>query len=96
VQCDFCGREVKPTVHRREGRPLYQVDYYALVTGKLERTVMQDMFKESGETEFFKLVEPRTVAVCIECFEKEGPAAELERMFSGVPESDTETEPASN
>ena len=88
MECTFCGREVKPTVHRREGFPPFTVDYYLLLTGKLERTVMQDLLAESARVEFYKLVEPRWVVTCAECYRQEATAAELVRWFAGLPEEE--------
>jgi hypothetical protein len=75
---------------------LYEVDYYILLTGRLERTVMQDMFKESAQIEFHKLLDPRWVVTCADCIAREDTERELEQMFSGVPDPPPEGVPASS
>ena len=85
VECSYCGREVKPTTHRREGEPPWEVDYYMLLTGALQKMTMQNPRDESETIEFYKLTAPRWVIACAECFRKEGVAKELEELFSGVP-----------
>ena len=83
--CSHCGREVRPTFHRRRGETLYQVDYYRLLTGELSKMVMQDQRDESKTVEFYKLTQPRFVITCVDCFAREEVRAELEELFSGVP-----------
>jgi hypothetical protein len=86
VECTYCGREVKPTVHRHEGRTLYTVDYYRLLTGRLERVVMQDPLAEKALFEFHKLLDPRWVITCVDCYDREEIRAELNLLFAAVPE----------
>ncbi len=88
VQCSFCGREVKPTVHRREGTPLFEVDYYLLLTGELERVSMQNPLDDEAVIEFHKMIEPEWVYCCVDCFGDEKIRSELERKFTEVPEVD--------
>jgi hypothetical protein len=63
------------------------VDYYLLLTGDLERTVMQDLTAEDTVVEFFKLLSPRWVVSCVDCYAKADTIMELERLFSGRPET---------
>jgi len=84
--CSHCGREVKPTVHRRSGDKLFEVDYYRLVTGELARVAIRNPRDESELMEFYKLTRPRFVVTCVDCFDKESVKKELDKLFSGVPE----------
>jgi hypothetical protein len=84
--CTHCGREVKPTVHRRRGEKVYEVDYYRLVTGELSRVAMQNPRDESEMIEFYKLDRPRLVVTCVDCFGKDAVRKELDGLFAGVPE----------
>ena len=84
--CSHCGREVKPTVHRRSGDKVYEVDYYRLVTGELGRVAMQNPRDDSEVIEFYKLTQPRLVVTCVDCFNQDAVRAELDELFSGVPE----------
>ena len=86
MECTYCGREVKPTVHRREGQALYVVDYYRLLTGRLERVVMQDPLAETALLEFHKLLDPRWVIACVDCYGREDIRVELNHLFAAVPE----------
>jgi len=86
MECSYCGQEVFPTVHRRDGNPPYRVGYYRLLTGKLIPVTMQNPRNVSETIEFFKLVEPRWVIACVNCFERTEVREELEKLFSGVPE----------
>ena len=86
MQCSFCGREVKPTVHRREGTPLFEVDYYLLLTGELERVTMQNPLDDKAVIEFHKMVKPEWVYCCVDCFGSENVRSELERKFYEVNE----------
>jgi len=85
VECSYCGREVKPTLHRREGEPLWRVDYYVLLGGDLQKMTMQNPRGESESMEFYKLIKPRWVIACADCLNKDEVAKELEELFSGVP-----------
>jgi hypothetical protein len=94
VECTYCGREVKPTIHRREGPTLYRVDYYRLLTGRLERVVMQDPLAEKAIVEFYKLLDPRWVIACVDCYRNEDTRIELNHLFAAVPEPTTEADSA--
>ena len=84
--CSHCGREVRKTVHKREGNSVFKVDYYTLLTGVLSKTIIQDPSDETDKLEFYKLTNPRWVITCKDCYEKPEIRSELERLFSGTPE----------
>lgn len=86
LECTFCGREVKPTVHRRETKPLYEVDYYIILSGELEKVTMQNPLDESETIEFHKMVKPIWVVACADCCQDENKRARMDEMFSGLPE----------
>jgi len=85
VVCSFCGREVKGTVHAREGNPPFKVDYYCLLTGRPEHVLMQENTEESETREFHKLTQPEWVYCCVDCFSKKEIRDKLEDLFSSVP-----------
>ncbi len=86
MNCHSCGREVKPTMHKREGAPLYRVDYYTLVTGTLSHTSIQNPNAESEFIEYYKLSDPRTIVTCAECMNDGKVAANLDELFRELPE----------
>jgi hypothetical protein len=65
LHCDHCGREVGETVHTRSS---YAVDYYVLYTGAVEPMTIQHADEPSGTITVLKLVEPRTVVTCADCY----------------------------
>lgn len=95
MDCSYCGKPVNPTIHRRSGEPLYKVGYYRLFTGDLQLIGMQKPGEENEIIEFFKLLNPRWVVACADCFADEKIKAELAELFSGVP-TVTEEERAAN
>ena len=86
LDCSYCGKPVSPTVHRRSGAPPYEVGYYRLLTGDLQLLAMQKPGEETVIVEFFKLLNPRWVAACRNCFADDRIQRELADLFSGVPE----------
>lgn len=91
-RCQFCGREVKETVHSRNLPEGYYVDYYLVWTGELSPIIMKNP-KEAGEVlQFFKLENPYPVVACAECFAKPEVKKEMERAFRELPESKMEDE----
>jgi len=90
LNCTHCGREVKSTIHRKEGTPQFLVDYYLLFTGTLSKIIMQSDSEESETMEFYKLSQPRWVVTCCDCYKNDKIHSDLEDLFSGVPaEADT-------
>ena len=90
--CSFCGREVKPTMHRREGTRPWEVDYYRQLTGDVAKISINNPRDEAEIFEFHKLTEPRFVIACADCIKKPEVEKELVQMFSGVPEAKPEQE----
>ncbi len=72
MNCSICKREVKPTVHTREG---YKVDAYRLYTGEVAPVTVKD--EKDEEIKFLKLESPCIVVICTGCFEK----AEVKRAY---------------
>jgi hypothetical protein len=93
LECSFCGNEVKPTIHRREGSPPYEVGYYILLTGNLHQRIIKDPSDESRDLEFYHVTDPQWIITCAECFRKKEVQDKLEEYFTYLPEeTDTEDE----
>lgn len=84
LQCSFCKREVKSTVHNQKS---FRVDYYLVWTGKLIPMVMKNPRDESEEFEFFKLEKPFPLIACVDCYQKEEVQRKMESAFRDTPES---------
>ena len=65
MDCSICKREVKPTIHTREG---YKIDAYRLYTGEPAPVTIKD--ERDEEIKFLKLERPRIVVICENCFKK--------------------------
>ena len=61
MKCSFCGREVHETIHQKSD---YVVDYYFSFTGDL----IESETDGAGATKFFRLTNPREMAICVDCF----------------------------
>ncbi len=86
LKCQFCGREVRETVHCKKLPDGFQVDYYQVWTGELRPIVMKNQKDEREVLHFFRLDAAHSVAACRECFQKEEVKTELERAFRQLPE----------
>jgi len=73
-------------MHSRASDRPYKVDCYILLTGKLSKAVFKTQNEEAETFEFYKLTEPRFVTTCADCMQKPEVQAELEKMFSDIPE----------
>lgn len=85
MDCSYCGKPVKPTLHHRAGGVLYEVGFYRLFTGDLQLIGMQKPGEENEIVEFYKLLNPHWVVACASCFADAKIQAELTELFAGVP-----------
>ncbi len=88
LHCTHCGRQVGETVHTRSS---YAVDYYALYTGAVEPMTIQRADEPYGSVTVLKLIEPRTVVTCTECYRR--PTIQEERDALFRPELSSTDEP---
>ncbi len=86
MECSFCGKEVKPTIHRREGRPPYEVGYYILLTGNLHQRIIKNPRDDSENYEFYQLTDPQWIITCTQCFQKQDVQNKLDEYFTYLPE----------
>lgn len=97
MECSFCGKEVKPTIHRREGKPPYEVGYYIMLTGTLHERVLKSADDDSDYFQYYHVTDPQWILTCADCFQKEEVRDKLHEYFTYLPEdsepeSDPETE----
>jgi hypothetical protein len=85
LECSFCGREVKSTIHKRDKNGPFLVDYYNLLTGSLEKVAIQNPRDETEMLEFHKLTQPKFIKACVDCFKDDKIKKQMDEMFSGIP-----------
>lgn len=88
LHCTHCGRPVGETIHTRS---TYAVDYYALHTGVVEPMTIQRSDEPYGSLTVLKLIAPRTVVTCADCYRQ--PAIRDERDLLFRPERPAADEP---
>ncbi|MBP1687582.1 MAG: hypothetical protein H6Q33_3725 [Deltaproteobacteria bacterium] len=88
LHCNHCGRQVGETVHTRSS---YAVDYYVLHTGAVEPMTIQRADEPYGRITVLKLIEPRTVVTCADCYRQ--PTIQEERDLLFRPELSSADEP---
>lgn len=88
LHCTHCGRPVGETVHTRTS---YAVDFYVLHTGAVEPLTMQRTDEPYGSVTVLKLIAPRTVVTCADCYRQ--PTIQEERDLLFRPESSATDQP---
>jgi len=86
LKCQFCGREVKGTVHSRKLPQGYKIDYYLVWTGELAPIIMKNPKDEQEITQFYKVEKLQPVVACADCYQKQEVQEQMERQFKEVPE----------
>jgi hypothetical protein len=85
LKCQFCGREVKPTVHSKKLPQGYKVDYYLVWTGELEPVIINNPKDEREMSQFYKVEKLHAVVACTDCYQKQEVQDEMESQFKKVP-----------
>ena len=91
LHCNHCGRPVGETVHTRSS---YAVDYYVLHTGAVEPMTIQRADEPYGTVTVLKLIEPRTVVTCADCYRQPTIQEERDLLFRPELSSANELEAA--
>ncbi|MFN8627767.1 MAG: hypothetical protein U0587_17535 [Candidatus Binatia bacterium] len=78
LHCTHCGRPVGDTIHNRSS---YAVDYYTLHTGTVEPMTMQRTDEPYGSVTVLKLVAPRTIVTCADCYRRSAIQEERDLLF---------------
>jgi hypothetical protein len=77
LHCDHCGRPVRETQHTRSS---YAVDYYSVWGGDGEVCSFVGEDGQRGAT-YVKLLEPRRLTTCVNCYAQAVVQAERNRCF---------------
>ena len=77
LHCDHCGRPVRETQHTRSA---YTVDYYSVRGGNGE---VCSFIGDDGQrgAMYVKLLDPREVTTCVQCYRQPSVQAERDRCF---------------
>lgn len=76
LSCNYCGRAVRETIHRRSG---YSVGYYLMRTGPTAEVSLRGNDEEDEVVTFLKLVSFEEVVSCADCYAKPGVKKDFER-----------------
>jgi hypothetical protein len=80
MQCNHCGREVEQTLHWQKA---YRVDYYLLHTGATEWAYFVNPKFDAPPVRYRKLIQPRDIITCIDCYALPHVRRRLDDDFSG-------------
>ncbi len=67
LSCNYCGRAVRETIHRRSG---YSVGYYLMRTGTTAEVSLRGDDEEDEVVTFLRLVSLEEVVSCADCYAK--------------------------